>query len=581
MPLIALFCSLLLTFCSGVTVDDDLDPLVESFEAETSVRKRLELVSEIAALGSPEARDFLAGICIQTEPEILKRAVFDALRNQLAPLPEDLLEEAVRDDEPYLRAHALELIASADPAATRGRIRDVLTGDRDVRVRLVAIEILGRTADAKTARFVFKVCAILSPREQRQAIESLAALPAEVFEPVLGGAKPWWAEPDIKVSLRLLGALILAYRADEPSKKALGRLVRDRDPRVAFAAALGLDRVTTGSAGVVTKKAMKKARAVDDRCAVLNVVRESGLVAPDLLELLVADLTHRDWTVQAAAAEALGETRVAESVEPLLGLWIETDRWQVQLACIQALGHSRQASAVEALIGLLDQLSGRLAQEARLSLSTLTGVDLGLRTASWNRWWSDHGDGFEVAPPAMDAWDDLVVPQETFVFYGIPVHSDRLAFVLDVSGSMQGGKLARLKKELLGIIERLPAHSMFNMVFFSGSAYPWRGKLQPLTEKNREEAMKEVRERVAGGGTNLWDGFMEAFEDEEVDTIYLLSDGEPTAGAVTGLPSICSQITELNQHRRVVIHVVLIGMRSEHLRELALDSGGTYVVHQR
>ena len=85
--------------------------------------------------------------------------------------------------------------------------------------------------------------------------------------------------------------------------------------------------------------------------------------------------------------------------------------------------------------------------------------------------------------------------------------------------------------------------------------------------------------RTAGGGTNLWKGLLEAFDDEDVDTIYLLSDGAPTVGEVTGLATICRRIGELNQHRRVVIHVVVIGMESVRLRELALDSGGTYVRH--
>ena len=448
-----------------------------------------------------------------------------------------------------------------------------------MRVRLTAIELLGRDADARGAKALFKTCATLSRLEQRQAVMSLAALPEAVFRSVMGAEDPWWAERDVDVNLRLLGALVLARRAEPEAKKPLTALAKDRDPRVAFAAALGLDRLEALGTAAAMRKALKKARAVEDRCPVLDLVRDHGLTEPGLPELLAEELKHRDWRVRAAAAEALGATAAEGTVDPLVELLRESERWPVQIACLRAMGATRQAAAVPVLIELLEEWSGRLAHEVALSLATLTDMQLGSRSTSWSRWWADHQDGFEPAPLELIRWDDLAAPRDTVAFYGIPVHSDRLAFVLDVSGSMQGGKLARLKKELTGIIERLPEHSLFNMIFFTGSVHPWRDKLQRLTDKNRKAALTEVRERQAGGATNLWDSLLEAFEDEEVDTIYLLSDGEPTAGAVTNLSILRSRITELNQHRRVAIHVVLIGMKSEHLRQLALESGGSYVQH--
>jgi len=235
---------------------------------------------------------------------------------------------------------------------------------------------------------------------------------------------------------------------------------------------------------------------------------------------------------------------------------------------------------VPLLIDLLDQLTGRLAWETGRALATLTGMNLGLRSKSWKRWWGDHRDTFTPPDPELARWTEVEPTGETFAFYGIPVHSSRLAFVLDVSGSMDGPKLWRLKDELTGILERLPEHALFNVIFFSDRAHPWKDRLQRLNERNRTAAIEEVKERSAGGGTNLWDGLVEAFEDEEIDTIYLLSDGEPTAGAVTSLAGICDRITEMNRSRRVVIHVVLIGMKSGDLERLALDSGGTYVRYE-
>jgi HEAT repeat protein len=574
----ALICTMALAFCPGTS---ELDQLIGQYSAEgSSVPMRMNVVSEIAALGSDEAREFLADHCLEARPAILKRALFDALRLELAPLSEELLEEALLDNDPYLRAHGLEILAEADLSATRNRIRDALMFDEDARVRVAAVKILGREADQETVRFVFEECAEASPRQQRQAIASLAALSDDAYEDVLGGEEPWWLESNDSPGTRLLGTLVLASRARKSDKKQLTLLVKDDDPRVAFAAAIGLDRLDSRSRGKAMRKVLRQTRAGLDRCAILRVVQDGGIVDPALTKILFEELEHRDWKVRAMAAEALGASGAEGIVEPLVELLRNDDRWQVQIACVRALGISRRAGAVEILIQLLDQLSGRLAHEAGKAMTTLTGMDLGQRSGSWQRWWADNRDGFEPADPELRQWNDVSVPVETYAFYGIPIVSDRLAFVLDVSGSMGGGKLDRLKKELEAIIARLPEHSMFNMIFFSSTISPWRKQLQPLNKKNRKAAEETLRDSRAGGGTNLWDGLCEAFDDEEVDSIYLLSDGQPTSGEVTNLSSICSRITEINEHRRVAVHVVLIGMKSRHLRQLAFDSGGTYVEHE-
>ncbi len=578
--ILALSCGPVLALGPGLLAADDLASLIEEYGApQAPVRTRMEVASEIAALGTPEAREFLAGIVLEAEPTILKRRIFDALRRELAPVPDELLEKAARDEDPYLRAHSLEVLAATDPEILLGLARQALRSDEDVRVRLIAIELLGRGAEGETARFLFMTCATLSPREQRLAIAVLGGLPGPVFAQVLGGEEPWWAERDIKDSLRLLGTLVLAGREGPAADSPLPRLAKDRDAQVAFAAALGIGRRASREGGTAMRLVLKRAPAVDAHCAILRLAKDCGLVSPGLTDVLIDELKHRDWRVRAAAAEALGATETDEAVAPLVELLQGEERHPVRIACIRALGSSRRRSAVPALIGLLDQMTGLPAREARVALSTMTGMDLGQRSASWRLWWEDHRDTFEPEPRAMIQWNDVAEPQATRAFYGIPVHSDRLVFVLDVSGSMQGNRLDRLKKELTTIIDRLPESSRFNMVFFAGSAHPWRNRLQPLTKRNREAAKAEVMGRTAGGGTNLWKGLLEAFDDEDVDTIYLLSDGAPTVGEVTGLATICRRIGELNQHRRVVIHVVVIGMESVRLRELALDSGGTYVRH--
>ena len=81
----------------------------------------------------------------------------------------------------------------------------------------------------------------------------------------------------------------------------------------------------------------------------------------------------------------------------------------------------------------------------------------------------------------------------------------------------------------------------------------------------------------AAGGTNLYGSLEFAFEDPDVDTIFLLSDGEPSVGDVIDPQLIREVVAERNETRGVVINTIAIGADLEVLEWLAEDSGGTHV----
>ena len=93
------------------------------------------------------------------------------------------------------------------------------------------------------------------------------------------------------------------------------------------------------------------------------------------------------------------------------------------------------------------------------------------------------------------------------VFYGIPIESDRVCFVLDVSGSMSeasysgGMRIDAVKKELLKAIESLPDGAWFNLLFFDTSVYGWKRELMEMNEKQRASALDYASKQGPGGGT--------------------------------------------------------------------------------
>ena len=66
----------------------------------------------------------------------------------------------------------------------------------------------------------------------------------------------------------------------------------------------------------------------------------------------------------------------------------------------------------------------------------------------------------------------------------------------------------------------------------------------------------------------------------DVDTIVILSDGEPTVGPVTQPAMIRADVARWNEHRGIKIHTVSVGGSLEVLEWLAEDHGGKHVKHQ-
>jgi len=85
-----------------------------------------------------------------------------------------------------------------------------------------------------------------------------------------------------------------------------------------------------------------------------------------------------------------------------------------------------------------------------------------------------------------------------------------------------------------------------------------------------------VRDRRAGGSTNLCEALTQALADAETDAIYLLTDGEPTSGKIIDPALLRADVHHKNHGRRVEIHTIALGHSSALLQHIAEDSHGIY-----
>ena len=93
----------------------------------------------------------------------------------------------------------------------------------------------------------------------------------------------------------------------------------------------------------------------------------------------------------------------------------------------------------------------------------------------------------------------------------------------------------------------------------------------------RAEILGHVEQQGFLGGTALYDALAVAFELEDLEIIYLLSDGAPSGGTVNDVKKIRAEVAEWNEDRHVVIHCIAVGGGHRLLEWLAEDSGGKYV----
>ena len=259
--------------------------------------------------------------------------------------------------------------------------------------------------------------------------------------------------------------------------------------------------------------------------------------------------------------------------------------WELRSLSIRYLTRHRDATSVPLLIARYGKEDGRLGVELDEALFVHTGTRC-FSKRDWDRWWQKHKTGF-VLPHADSVRANAAAGAgsgKTVSYHDIPVVSSRIAFLVDRSGSMRAPigtdrKYTRLdaaKEQLTQVVSALPKTTRFNVVVYESAVVPFWKELQPCSDEVRKDAIERTKQIALGGGTNIFDALEQAFADPEVDTIYLLTDGEPTAGRIVDREQIVEEIVRQNRTRQVVVHCIGLGIDSDLLKQLAAATGGSY-----
>lgn len=283
----------------------------------------------------------------------------------------------------------------------------------------------------------------------------------------------------------------------------------------------------------------------------------------DARALLLEAARNEQWQVRLAAAERLAalEPFDAEPEAAVRGLLQDENAW-VKEATAHAAATAKRKVVAHALIGLLADPRLRTRHVAASALAAISGKALGHDPATWNAWLAEQDPG---TPPAT------TVPS----YHGVDVHTDRVLFLVDASSSMtwpwrkEPHRIDVARDELVRVLEALQPGTAFNVVVYAEKPLAWKKELAEASPGAVKAAASWAERAMSEpeGDTFLFEALEWAFEsDPSFDTIFLLTDGNPTAGRYWTVDGLVASVRAWTRFRRVAVHTIGLSL-------LSLDRG--------
>ena len=498
----------------------------------------------------------------------------------LAP-DEELVAEFLRyygkDKSPVQRREAVLNLAEADSLSATKALVEAFE-DEEFLVRRAAVEVVAGFRTEESARWLVE--GVLEDRKLSRNKELVASV-AEA-----------------------LGGMGFDLALDP-----LVALMENRDLNVRLGALAGLGRL--GEAG-------------------------RGAVPTLVARVQTGKLDEVETVATLAALGAIGD---AEGANPAVLTGLGHESKHVRLAAIAEVERLRLKDGVRPLIMMMgEDPDTRVQEDAYEVLKVLTLRSFDDSVEAWLRWWDRNETRFELPDLEKVAEAKKLLAEQgsrysvgAKSFQDIQTKSENIVFVIDVSQSMsepfgdperlkasgrEYSSLQRLeivKEELINTVEALTETTNFNIVAYATDVDIWKRKAVKASVLNRSnargwiEALKpkggqqaNFRQRMGHldrqsdeGKTNTHLALMTAFGEDiddrksnafvtkitdPVDTIFFLTDGEPTVGKTVDMSEIREEVKRVNAFRGVQLHVIYVGaFGGDDFRKLAEDNGGVFV----
>ena len=225
---------------------------------------------------------------------------------------------------------------------------------------------------------------------------------------------------------------------------------------------------------------------------------------------------------------------------------------------------------------------------------------------AWSTWWEKNENevlGGNYIPSLTDKAD---LPGQT-QFYGIPLNSAKVIFIIDVSLSMketsawkpeivdndklEGERMIDVARyELRKIIRSIQEGASFNVIGMYGRLALLSDKWVIAGKNEREKSIKFVQALEIKSGTDVHGALMRALDfsggnwnnpprEDSIDTIFILTDGIPSVGLVDR-SQIPDRVLDAARFKRIAVTTIAVAPPKEGreiLKKIAAGTGGDYV----
>ena len=505
--------------------------------------------------------------------------------------------EATKDKQWRIRMLAVDALNQKDPQKVISFAEDSLgknthTGTERAAAAAVLVERQGMKAAGELLDIAGKSPDVVKNELRFAIADLLADLGDDKFKAKLAKLVGKGNAHDKLFALR-----VNAQNMDEKVTKAMRKGLKDknRDVKLETIRMLGERKDTESLAAI--RKAMGKEKKDKEALAVyLQAIGNIEGNDKEFIGELNGYVSSENRDLRNTAIELLAKISGKKHVE-VFETALTHEQWDTRLSALRALEETRNRDSVGKIIEQMKNEGGRLLHEFAETLFNLTGQPYGKSFGGWESWWKNEGKGLDLISASehrkrtREEEDRRLKKRSKASFFGIKIISKRVIFIIDISGSMNDPLRTRYVnqstgetrmsvaiRELQKSIDSLDRGALFNIIPFSSDFILWLDEgVAGSDQKTRDEAKEFAGKLGANGGTNIYGAVKAAFRDEQVDTIFILSDGEPSVGEELDPTVIRDHIAEWNKHRQIEIHCVAVGGGLQLLEWIAEDSGGNYV----
>lgn len=285
-----------------------------------------------------------------------------------------------------------------------------------------------------------------------------------------------------------------------------------------------------------------------------------------------------------AAAEVMLEHCRDEECREAVAKIMREKNSRLREVAADSIGRNKVEEMIPQLVLLMREGNLRGKEAAYVALKRITGEDYEFVPDKWEKWYRDRketaqkkddgggGEPEKAEDPKKDTGERMSVVLDPrhkrfkVTFFNYRIMTDRVLFVIDVSGSMKWldqppQRIDVAKRELERVLRVLDDETLFNVMTFSSDMHTWSDKGEkPATEENVEKCIDWLQNRLLPrGGTNTYGALMAALEQNpKVDTIYFLSDGLPSGGELEDQEEILVALRHANRFRQVRINTIAL-----------------------